>query len=129
MQQFENTEERVVSLYDICKVMGIQHSKAKAKAEDIQAKPGFGAVPILDTVNLNGLEVKTYSYTKRQALMIGARLDSSNIIKFVNELEEMEKQTQIIQKTGNPILDALIATQLQIDENKVQMEEAGIELK
>ena len=90
------TKERVINLYEICKVLGKRHNDAKKLAEEIQAKDGFGSYEkIVTTVSRgnNGAtqEIETYSYTKPQALMIGARLDSKNIIVLVNKLEELSK--------------------------------------
>jgi len=102
----QTQEERVISLYKICKVMDKRHGDAKKLAEEIQAKDGFGTVRKIRIVyNDKGQEIDTYSYSKKQALMIGARLDSSNIIKLVNKLEqttrpltfeEMVKQTILL---------------------------------
>ena len=83
--------KRVITLYEICKIMGIRHTNAKRMAEEIQAKDGFGEVLKISTSNPNNVSIETYSYTKSQALMIGARLDSKNIIVLVNRLEELSK--------------------------------------
>ncbi len=91
-------EERVITLYEICKVMDKRHTNSKVLAEEIQAKEGFGTVLNISIVyNNKGQTTKTYSYTKKQALMIGARLDSSNIIKLVNKLEQTTQNFQIPQ--------------------------------
>ena len=88
--------KRVITLYEICKIMGKRHNDAKKLAEEIQAKDGFGSYEKVVTVIKRGnngasQSIETYSYTKSQALMIGARLDSKNIIVLVNRLEELSK--------------------------------------
>ncbi len=93
-----SVETRVISLYEICKIMEKRHSDSKKLAEEIQGKDGFGTVRKIRIVyNDKGQEIDTYSYTKKQALMIGARLDSSNIIKLVNKLEQATQNFQIPQ--------------------------------
>jgi hypothetical protein len=107
-----NSQQRVISLYEICKLMGKEHNKAMRIVEEMQVKEGFGGVEKITTptFNPNGTrnkEIETYSYTKKQALMIGARLDSKNIIVLVNKLEELTQQLQ--------------APQPQIDTNALAM--------
>jgi phage antirepressor YoqD-like protein len=97
---FRDTDDRVISLYEICKLMSKRHNDAKKLAREIQEKDGFGSYEIIvATINRgNGgatQEIETYSYTKKQAIMIGARLDSSNIIILVNKLEELTRKFQM----------------------------------
>ncbi len=120
MNEIVKTEELVISLYEICKVMDKRHDKSKVLAEEIQAKAGFGTVAKKDIVyNDKGQEIQTYHYTKRQALMIGARLDSGNIIKLVDKLEE----SSLPISSGNPLLDALVASQRIIDAQSIRLNE------
>ncbi len=89
------SDVRVITLFEICKILGKEHNKAKKIAEEIQAKDGFGQVAkIAKWLKIGSgakREIQTFNYTKKQALMIGARLDSQNIIILVNKLEELTK--------------------------------------
>lgn len=102
--EVNSSDTRVISLYEICKILGKRHSDAKKLAEEIQAKDGFGEVRKIRTSNSNNVSVDTYSYTKKQALMIGARLDSSNIIKLVNKLEQATKPLSFEEMAKQTIL-------------------------
>lgn len=103
--EVNSSDTRVISLYEICKLLGKEHNKAIKLAEEIQAKEGFGTVAKISTVyNNKGQEIDTYSYTKKQALMIGARLDSLNIIKLVNKLEQATKPLSFEEMAKQTIL-------------------------
>jgi phage antirepressor YoqD-like protein len=124
------SEERVISLYEICKLMGKEHNKAIKLAEEVQSKDGFGrSLKTRATVNRGDRgatqEIETYSYTKKQALMIGARLDSSNIIALVNKLEEVTKPKEMtvseLLKQNTKVIEQL--------EGKVEVLEETIEKK
>ena len=89
-------ETRVITLYEICKVLEKEHRKWIKTVEEMHEQDGFGLVEKISVSIPRGngakpQEIQTYSYTKKQALMIGARLDSKNIIKLVNKLEELSK--------------------------------------
>jgi len=85
-----NNKARVISLYDICKLLGKRHNDSVKLAKEIHEKDGFGDYEkIVIEQNQGGKPIETYLYTKKQALMIGARLDSKNIIILVNELERL----------------------------------------
>jgi predicted ArsR family transcriptional regulator len=84
------SEQRVITLREITDVMGLQYNKQVDKVLPMHKQEGFGEV-LSEKISTKGRPFTTYSYTKKQALMIGARLDSRNIIKLVNKLEELSK--------------------------------------
>jgi len=89
-------ETRVITLYEICKVLEKRHSDAIKMVAELHENKEFGGVrkiriPTFNPDGSKNRDIETYHYTKKQALMIGARLDSKNIIKLVNKLEELSK--------------------------------------
>lgn len=84
-------DERVITLLEICNILNKEHRKWKPKIEKIHILAWFGEVVEKGTSNSNNVKIETYSYTKKQALIVWARLDSVNIIKLVNKLEEALK--------------------------------------
>ena len=97
LMALQNTE-RIITLYEICKILGKEHRKALNMVKEIQEDPEFGTTEKKSVVyNNKGQTINTFSYTQKQALMIGARLDSKNIIRLVNELEKVVAENELTQ--------------------------------
>jgi hypothetical protein len=88
----QNNDVGVITLKDLTDLISVQHSKAMLKVEELAKEPSFGEVSKIDTINLNGLKVATYSLTKKQAIAVGAKLKNSLLMKVVDRLEEIEKE-------------------------------------
>lgn len=87
-------EERVITLYEICKVMGKDHSKSKSKAEEIQGKPDFGTVAKMATVyNDKGQTIETYTNTQnKQQPMYEMNRDGEVFANSLDVAEVFEKR-------------------------------------
>jgi len=121
-KDISTTEERVINLYEICKLMEIRHTNGKRMAEEIQEKDGFGTVLKISIVyNDKGQTTETYSYTKKQAIMIGARLDSANIITLVNKLDELTQKPHIDSYMIDDPVDRAKAWIIEAEERKALM--------
>lgn len=101
-----DNEERVISLYEICKVLNKRHSDAMKVVPELHATVGFGEVRNFRTSNSNNVSIQTYSYTRNQALAVGARLDNRNIILLVQKLEELNKPMTLEQIMKKAIMMA-----------------------
>ncbi len=104
MSAIEKTEHTsgVITLYDILILINmdrkkrgqadIQHSKAMTiVSKMVSESPSFGLVAKYDTVNLNGLKVKTYMLSKNQAIAVGGKLDTERLMLVINRLEELTR--------------------------------------
>jgi len=124
------SEERIITLYEICKILGKRHNDAVKIVQELHNLEGFGSYEKIVTTIPRGnngatQEIKTFFYTKKQALMVGARLDNKNIIKLVNKLEELSKP-----KTFEEIMrDALLLADKKVKElqNKIQQDKPKVE--
>jgi len=98
----ESEEARVITLKEIVDVLNaerkqkIQHSKAMKLVAEMAKIKDFGQVEKNATCSKRGngatVKIETYHLTKKQALMVGARLDNKRVIYIVNKLEELTKQ-------------------------------------
>lgn len=90
-----NQEERVITLKEITDLIKTEHNKAMKVVEKLAQEPSFGGVEKLatPTYNPNGSfnrNINTYSFTKKQALAVGAKLNNSMLMKVIDRLEELE---------------------------------------
>ena len=65
------------------------------KVEKLAEEPSFGEVSVLDTLNLNGVKVRTYALNKKQAIAVAARLNNAMLMKVIDRLEELENKKAI----------------------------------
>jgi phage regulator Rha-like protein len=72
-------------------LIGVRHDKAMKKVTKLAEEPSFGEVAKMDTFNLNGVKVETYSLNKKQAIAVGAKLNNKLLMKVIDRLEELEK--------------------------------------
>jgi len=89
-----DNNERVITLKEITDLLSVQHSKAMKTVEELAKEQAFGGVARMSTPTFNpngsiNKYIETYSFTKKQAIIVGARLDNKNLIKLVDKLEEL----------------------------------------
>ena len=84
----------IITLKEITDLIEVQHSKAMKVVEKLSLEPSFGEVSKMDTFNLNGVKVPTYSLNKKQAIAVGAKLNNSLLMQLVDRLEELESVKQ-----------------------------------
>ncbi len=104
-------DERVISLYEISKILGKEHNKAIKLVDELIETAGFGTVEKKAIVyNEKNQTIQTYFFTKRQALIVGGRLDNKNLIKIVDKLEELSKRTNLptIESNTDKLLEGLL---------------------
>jgi len=87
--------KRIISLYDICKILNVRHTNSKIKVEKLHKEPSFEEVLKTSTLNNNNVKVETYSYTKKQAIVIGAKLNDKLLMELINKLEELNKPKKL----------------------------------
>ena len=95
--QIISQEERVITLKEITDLIGMEHNKAMRVVDKLSKEPSFGGVEKLatPTYNPNGSfnrEIQTYSFTKKQAIAVGAKLNNAMLMKVIDRLEELEKE-------------------------------------
>jgi len=90
----QNQNNGVITLKEITDILEVRHDKAKLKVDELIKEPDFGEVSKMDTFNLNNVKVETYLLTKKQAIIVGAKLNNSLLIKLVNKLEEIESKNK-----------------------------------
>lgn len=93
--QIVTSEEVVITLKEITDLLEVQHSKAMKKVEELSKEPNFGVLSKMDTINLNGLKLETYGFTKLQAIAVGARLNNALLMRVVVKLEEGQQPKQM----------------------------------
>ena len=113
----QNANGGVITLKEITDLLEVRHDKAMLKIETLSKEPSFGVMSKMDTINLNGLKVKTYLLNKKQAIAVGARLNNSLLMKLIDKLEEIEHKNAIsLPQTYKEALIALIAKEEQLEE-------------
>jgi len=107
----------VITLKEITDILEVRHDKSMKKIEELAKEPSFGAMSKMDTINLNGLKVKTYLLNKKQAIAVGARLNNTLLMKLIDKLEELEaKNKPSLPTTYKEALLALIAKEEELEE-------------
>ena len=104
----ENIESDVViTLKEILDVLNAEraknnesdliHAKQMVKVDELAKVPSFGTVAKMESVyNDKGQTIKTYGFTRKQALAVGARLDNKRLMFIIDKLEEKSKpKTQL----------------------------------
>jgi anti-repressor protein len=87
--------EYVITLKEITDLIGVRHNDAMRKVEDLSLEYGFGTLREIRIVyNDKGQEIDTYIFTKKQAIAVGARLNTTMLMKVINRLEELELNKQ-----------------------------------
>jgi len=86
----QSSGEVSITLKEITDLLEVRHDKSKLKVDQLLKEPSFGIVSKTDIINLNGLKVETYLLNKKQAIIVGAKLNNALLIKLVNKLEEIE---------------------------------------
>lgn len=111
----------VITLKEITDILEVRHDKAKLKVDELSKEPDFGEVSKMDTFNLNNVKVETYLLNKKQAIIVGAKLNNSLLVKLVNKLEELEKQNQFqVPQTFHEAL--LLAAELEKQNETLKIE-------
>lgn len=88
-------EGYVITLKEITDLIGVRHDKSMIKVEELAKEDGFGTLSKMDIVyNDRGQTIPTYRFTKKQAIAVGARLNTAMLMKVINRLEELETQKQ-----------------------------------
>lgn len=87
----------VITLKEITDILEVRHDKAKIKVDELIKEPDFGEVSKMDTFNLNNVKVETYLLTKKQAIIVGAKLNNSLLIKLVDKIEEIETKNKPVE--------------------------------
>lgn len=117
--QVATREEIVITLKEITDLLEVQHSKAMKKVEELSKEPNFGVLSKMDTINLNGLKLETYGFTKIQAIAVGARLNNTLLMRVVIKLEEPKPQKQMTHlETAKMLVQSL--EKVELLENRVE---------
>lgn len=84
-------DEYVITLKEITDLLGIRHSDAMKKVEELAQEDGFGTLREIRIVyNKKGQKIKSYKFTQLQAIAVGARLNNKMLMKVVVKLKELE---------------------------------------
>ena len=120
----QNQNNGVITLKEITDILEVRHDKAKLKVDELIKEPDFGEVSKMDTFNLNNVKVETYLLTKKQAIIVGAKLNNSLLIKLVNKLEEIESKNKPLELSRKDLALMVIKAEeekeLLLIENKKQ---------
>lgn len=120
----QNQNNGVITLKEITDILEVRHDKAKLKVDELIKEPDFGEVSKMDTFNLNNVKVQTYLLTKKQAIIVGAKLNNSLLIKLVNKLEEIESKNKPLELSRKDLALMVIKAEeekeLLLIENKKQ---------
>ena len=77
--------EHVITLKEITDLIGARHNDSMRKVEDLSLEDGFGSLRKIRSQYESGKgridEIETYIFTKKQAIAVGARLNTSMLIK------------------------------------------------
>lgn len=87
-----NENEYVITLKEITDLIGVRHNDAMRKVEELAKEDGFGFLRETRISHIKGKEIKSYQFTKKQAIAVGARLNNTMLMKVINRLEELEAQ-------------------------------------
>tara|TARA_R110001606_G_scaffold141321_2_gene280457 strand:- start:3513 stop:4187 length:675 start_codon:yes stop_codon:yes gene_type:complete len=94
IQTIENNT--VITLKEICEILEVRHNDAMTKVLRLSQEPSFGTLREMSIVyNKKGQTIKTYSFTKMQAIAVGARLNNALLMKLVIKLEEAKPLTAL----------------------------------
>ena len=103
-----NGNEYVITLKEITDLIGVRHDRAMAKVEELALEDGFGTLSKIDIVYNDKLQtIPSYRFTKKQAIAVGARLNTAMLMKVINRLEELEQnkpQFQIPQTLSQALM-------------------------
>ena len=92
--------EYVITLKEITDLIGARHNDSMRKVEDLSLEDGFGSLRKIRSQYESGKgridEIETYIFTKKQAIAVGARLNTTMLMKVINRLEELEIKKQPI---------------------------------
>jgi len=73
----------------------LEHSKSMKKVESLAKEISFGLVDKIASKQKTGFgfrELETYLLNKKQAIVVGARLDNKRLMLLMNKVEELENQ-------------------------------------
>ena len=78
---FQPNQEYVITLKEITDLIGVEHNKAMRKVEELANEEGFGGLAKTATPTFNpdgsiNRNIDTYQFTKKQAIAVGARLNT-----------------------------------------------------
>lgn len=111
--------EYVITLKEITDLIGVRHDKSMTKVEELSFEDGFGTLSKIDIVyNDKGQTIPTYQFTKKQAIAVGARLNTSMLMKVINRLEELELSKQF--KIPQTFSEALLLASKQAEQIEYQ---------
>lgn len=108
--QVINNNEYVITLKEITDLIGARHNDSMKKVEELAKEDGFGSLRKTRSQYESGKgridEIETYIFTKKQAIAVGARLNTTMLMKVINRLEELElsKQFKIPQTFSEALL-------------------------
>lgn len=92
----QNNEVCVITLKEITDLISVEHNKAMKTVEKMSKEPSFGRVEKIATHQSmprgGKKELQTYLLTKKQAIAVGAKLDTALLMKVIDKLEELEKE-------------------------------------
>ena len=102
--------------------------KGKERRSFNITKEGFGTLAKTATVyNDRGQTIPTYHFTKKQAIAVGARLNTAMLMKVINRLEELEKQAKSNFQIPQTYSEALMLAAKQAEQ--IEQQNALIELQ
>lgn len=126
-QPTESQVEYVITLKEITDLINVRHDKSMAKVEELALEDGFGTLSKIDIVyNDKGQTIPTYRFTKKQAIAVGARLNTAMLMKVINRLEELEMakpQFQLPQTFSQALLLASQQAEQIEYQNKILLEQ------
>ena len=111
--------EYVITLKEITDLISVRHDKSMTKVEELSFEDGFGTLSKIDIVyNDKGQTIPTYQFTKKQAIAVGARLNTAMLMKVINRLEELELSKQF--KIPQTFSEALLLASKQAEQIEYQ---------
>lgn len=120
--QVLNNGEYVITLKEITDLIGVRHNDAMRKVEELSKEDGFGQLreTRISIPKGNGAfqEITTYIFTKKQAIAVGARLNTTMLMKVINRLEELETNKQF--KIPQTFSEALLLASKQAEQIEYQ---------
>ena len=126
--KLELADERVITLKEITDLISIEHNKAMRKVAELEKEPSFGHLAKTATCIKIGngaiRTIQTYSFTKKQAIAVGARLNNTLLMKVINRLEELEQvKPQIALPSRKELAQMVIEAETVVEQLNYKVEE------
>jgi len=95
MKELANNEV-TMTLKEITDLLNVRHNDAMKIVEKMAETTDFGELRILRTSYLNNfggeIALKTYVLNERQSIAVGARLNTSMLLKLIDRWQELEEK-------------------------------------